>query len=40
MNFTPEFRSFIDKHYSPHFEPLEVLGYFYALLISPNSRKR
>ncbi|WRC47224.1 N-6 DNA methylase [Helicobacter pylori] len=26
-NFTPEFRSFIDKHYSHHFEPLEVLGY-------------
>lgn len=33
-NFTPEFRSFIDKHYSHHFEPLEVLGYIYALLYS------
>ncbi len=39
-NFTPEFRSFIDKHYSHHFEPLEILGYIYALLYSPNYRKR
>ncbi len=39
-NFTPEFRSFIDKHYSHSFEPLEVLGYIYALLYSPNYRKR
>nr|WP_240447936.1 type ISP restriction/modification enzyme [Helicobacter pylori] len=39
-NFTLEFRSFIDKHYSHHFEPLEVLGYIYALLYSPNYRKR
>ncbi|GAA8619282.1 DNA methyltransferase [Helicobacter pylori] len=39
-NFTPEFRSFIDKHYSHHFEPLEVLGYIYALLYSPNYHKR
>ncbi|WP_259458380.1 type ISP restriction/modification enzyme [Helicobacter pylori] len=39
-NFTPAFRSFIDKHYSHHFEPLEVLGYIYALLYSPNYRKR
>ncbi len=39
-NFTPEFRGFIDKHYSHHFEPLEVLGYIYALLYSPNYRKR
>ncbi|EPZ93343.1 type ISP restriction/modification enzyme [Helicobacter pylori] len=39
-NFTPEFRSFIDNHYSHHFEPLEVLGYIYALLYSPNYRKR
>lgn len=39
-NFTPEFRSFIDKHYKHHFEPLEVLGYIYALLYSPNYRKR
>ncbi|ADZ52036.1 type ISP restriction/modification enzyme [Helicobacter pylori] len=39
-NFTPEFRSFIDKRYSHHFEPLEVLGYIYALLYSPNYRKR
>ncbi|MGL2663474.1 type ISP restriction/modification enzyme, partial [Helicobacter pylori] len=39
-NFTPEFRSFIDKHYSHHFEPLEVLGYIYALLYSQNYRKR
>ncbi|WP_407045788.1 type ISP restriction/modification enzyme [Helicobacter pylori] len=39
-NFTPEFRSFIDKHYSHHFEPLEVLGYIYALLYSSNYRKR
>ncbi|MGL2431300.1 type ISP restriction/modification enzyme [Helicobacter pylori] len=39
-NFTPEFRSFIDKHYSHHFESLEVLGYIYALLYSPNYRKR
>ncbi|MGL2523564.1 type ISP restriction/modification enzyme [Helicobacter pylori] len=39
-NFTPEFRSFIDKHYSHHFEPLEVLGYIYALLYSLNYRKR
>ncbi|GAA9597022.1 DNA methyltransferase [Helicobacter pylori] len=37
-NFTPEFRSFIDKHYNHHFEPLEVLGYIYALLYSPNYR--
>ncbi len=27
-NFTPEFRSFIDKHYNHSFEPLEVLGIF------------
>ncbi len=39
-NFTPEFRSFIDKHYNHSFEPLEVLGYIYALLYSPNYRKR
>ncbi len=39
-NFTPEFRSFIDKHYNHSFEPLEVLGYMYALLYSPNYRKR
>ncbi|WP_187940475.1 type ISP restriction/modification enzyme [Helicobacter pylori] len=39
-NFTPEFRSFIDKHYSHHFEPLEILGYIYALLYSPHYRKR
>ncbi|WQV72547.1 hypothetical protein KVL60_06860 [Helicobacter pylori] len=39
-NFTPEFRSFIDKHYSHPFEPLEILGYIYALLYSPNYRKR
>ncbi|GAA8593628.1 DNA methyltransferase [Helicobacter pylori] len=39
-NFTPEFRRFIDKHYSHHFEPLEVLGYIYALLYSPHYRKR
>ncbi|MFP6010375.1 type ISP restriction/modification enzyme [Helicobacter pylori] len=39
-NFTPEFRSFIDKHYNHSFEPLEVLGYIYALLYSLNYRKR
>ncbi|GAA9623283.1 DNA methyltransferase [Helicobacter pylori] len=39
-NFTPEFRGFIDKHYNHSFEPLEVLGYIYALLYSPNYRKR
>ncbi|GAA8284605.1 hypothetical protein HpNP120_11350 [Helicobacter pylori] len=39
-NFTPEFRNFIDKHYNHSFEPLEVLGYIYALLYSPNYRKR
>ncbi|MGL2491193.1 type ISP restriction/modification enzyme, partial [Helicobacter pylori] len=39
-NFTPEFRSFIDKHYNHFFEPLEVLGYIYVLLYSPNYRKR
>ncbi|WP_164864197.1 type ISP restriction/modification enzyme [Helicobacter pylori] len=39
-NFTPEFRRFIDKHYNHSFEPLEVLGYIYALLYSPHYRKR
>ncbi len=39
-NFTLEFRSFMDKHYNHSFEPLEVLGYIYALLYSPNYRKR
>ncbi len=39
-NFMPEFRSFIDKHYNHSFEPLEILGYIYALLYSPNYRKR
>ncbi|MBH0304621.1 N-6 DNA methylase [Helicobacter pylori] len=39
-NFTPKFRNFIDKHYSHHFEPLEVLGYIYALLYSLHYRKR
>ncbi len=39
-NFTPEFRSFIDKHYNHSFEPLEVLGYIYALLYSSKYRKR
>ncbi len=39
-NFTPEFRNFIDKHYNHSFEPLEILGYIYALLYSPNYRKR
>ncbi|GAA8727169.1 hypothetical protein oki388_04040 [Helicobacter pylori] len=39
-NFTPKFRDFIDKHYNHSFEPLEILGYIYALLYSPNYRKR
>ncbi|GHR25772.1 type ISP restriction/modification enzyme [Helicobacter pylori] len=39
-NFTPKFRGFIDKHYNHSFEPLEILGYIYALLYSPNYRKR
>ncbi|GAA8293815.1 DNA methyltransferase [Helicobacter pylori] len=39
-NFTPEFRGFIDKRYNHSFEPLEILGYIYALLYSPNYRKR
>ncbi len=39
-NFMPEFRDFIDKHYNHSFEPLEILGYIYALLYSPNYRKR
>ncbi len=39
-NFTPKFRDFIDKHYNHSFESLEVLGYIYALLYSPNYRKR
>ncbi len=39
-NFKPEFRSFIDKRYNHSFEPLEILGYIYALLYSPNYRKR
>lgn len=39
-SFTPEFRDFIDKHYNHSFEPLEILGYIYALLYSPNYRKR
>ncbi len=39
-NFTLEFRSFIDKHYNHPFEPLEILGYIYALLYSPHYRKR
>ncbi len=30
----------MDKHYNHSFEPLEVLGYTYALLYSPNYRKR
>ncbi|GAA9387267.1 hypothetical protein HpHA273_00010 [Helicobacter pylori] len=38
-NFTPKFRDFIDKHYNHSFEPLEILGYIYALLYSPNYRK-
>ncbi|WP_104713914.1 type ISP restriction/modification enzyme [Helicobacter cetorum] len=39
-NFTHAFREFIDKHYAHHFEPLEILGYIYALLYSPHYRKR
>ncbi|UOR91705.1 type ISP restriction/modification enzyme [Helicobacter pylori] len=39
-NFTPKFRDFIDKHYNHSFEPLEILGYIYVLLYSPNYRKR
>ncbi|WRC19400.1 N-6 DNA methylase [Helicobacter pylori] len=39
-NFTPKFRDFIDKHYNHSFEPLEILGYIYALLYSPNYCKR
>ncbi|MGN8483479.1 type ISP restriction/modification enzyme [Helicobacter pylori] len=39
-NFTPELRGFIDEHYNHSFEPLEILGYIYALLYSPNYRKR
>ncbi len=39
-NFTPKFRDFIDKRYNHSFEPLEILGYIYALLYSPNYRKR
>ncbi len=30
----------MDKHYNHSFEPLEILGYIYALLYSPNYRKR
>ncbi|QOR05049.1 type ISP restriction/modification enzyme [Campylobacter cuniculorum] len=39
-NFTPEFREFIDKKYNEHFEPLEILGYIYAVLFHKGYRER
>lgn len=37
-NFTPLFRSFIDKKYAYHFTPEEIFGYIYAVLHAPTYR--
>jgi predicted helicase len=39
-NLTPEFRGFLDAHYSHHYSSEEILGYIYAILHAPTYRRR
>lgn len=39
-NFTVNFRNFIDKKYSSHFSPEDVLGYIYAVLFHKTYRTK
>ncbi|KLI42479.1 DNA methyltransferase [Brachyspira hyodysenteriae] len=39
-NFTVNFRNFIDKKYSSHFSPEDVLGYIYAILFHKTYRTK
>ena len=39
-NFTVNFRNFIDKKYSSHFPPEDVLGYIYAVLFHKTYRTK
>lgn len=39
-NLSPEFRNFIDKHYTEHFSPEQILGYIYAVLFHKDYREK
>ncbi len=39
-NFTLQFREFIDKKYSEHFSPEQILGYIYAVLFHKDYREK
>ena len=39
-NFTPDFRTFLDKKYNHQYEAQEILGYIYAVLHAPTYRTR
>lgn len=39
-NLSPEFRNFIDKHYTEHFSPEQILGYIYAVLFHKEYREK
>ncbi len=39
-NFSPEFRAFVDTHYTHHYSPEDILGYIYAVLHSPSYREK
>ncbi|MGI9346889.1 MAG: type ISP restriction/modification enzyme [Gammaproteobacteria bacterium] len=39
-NFTRSFREFINKKYDKHYNPEQILAYIYAVLHSPNFRKK
>lgn len=39
-NFTVNFRNFIDKKYSSHFSPEDILGYIYAVLFHKTYRTK
>jgi predicted helicase len=39
-NLTPAFRSWLDEHYGVHYNPMEILGYIYAVLHANTYRRR
>ena len=39
-NFTQEFRKWVDEKYGKHYSPEQILAYIYAVLHSPNFRKK
>lgn len=39
-NLSPEFRNFIDKRYTEHFSPEQILGYIYAVLFHKEYREK